>query len=387
MVSIAKENAFELREFLACKMVQDISANPIKTAFSIFLGIHKKSTQFPFDASSLPLFQRCAISGLNIESVIVNDHEIGRLLGQASKIDSTPQPWVADILGVMAFKWLIDRRSEESMSDSFQDWLNGFLPGQMSAGRLSVYEQDLAHYILEGDTVSFQSCTIPLFLNYVKKIPILEHSRRQKLIAGFMNEYREQVNSDSSSIMSGIFIHVFDTINSEVALVPPNGWSLNDLLCFLENIPTGLRRWTWEEKARTKTSDAVKWFVQNEYHVQNLLYCLLAPIFTDISDEVYIEQLGQKTPRLDLYLPSIHTVIEVKFKKDNKKSFQSFIGEVAEDASLYRSDSKYNNANLLCFLWDNTRATQEFTKFKEGVLKIDGIDACITVSAPSQMIF
>lgn len=154
---------------------------------------------------------------------------------------------------------------------------------------------------------------------------------------------------------------------------------------FLENIPAGLRRWTWEEKAKTPKSQAQKWRIQHEYHVQNLLYVLLGPIFPDISDENYLESVGQKTPRIDLYLPSIHTIVEVKYRKDSKKAFQSFIGEIGEDSALYRSDPKYADSKIVCFLWDNTRATQEHIMFKDGVMKLEGIDACVVVSSPSVM--
>ena len=129
----------------------------------------------------------------------------------------------------------------------------------------------------------------------------------------------------------------------------------------------------------------MKWLIENEYHAQNLLYVLLAPIFDDIADEINLQQVGQKNPRADLYLPSMHTIVEVKYRKDNKKSFAKLIGEVAEDASLYHADTKYKDALLVCFLWDHTRSTQEHAKFKEGVQRIEGIDVCIVVSSPSFM--
>ncbi len=124
---------------------------------------------------------------------------------------------------------------------------------------------------------------------------------------------------------------------------------------------------------------------ENEYHVQNILYVLLAPIFNDIADEVNLQPVGQKNPRMDLYLPSLNTIIEVKYRKDEKKSFPALIGEIAEDASLYSADTKYKNAQIVAFLWDCKRSTQEHAKFKEGVLKINGINGCVVVSAPSTM--
>lgn len=69
-----------------------------------------------------------------------------------------------------------------------------------------------------------------------------------------------------------------------------------------------------------------------------------------------------------------------------RKSFPTLIGEIAEDASIYRADAKYKEARIVSFLWDCTRATQEHAKFKEGVLKIYGINGCVVVSAPSTMV-
>lgn len=182
-----------------------------------------------------------------------------------------------------------------------------------------------------------------------------------------------------------LMIYVFDKVSQDMGVVPPNGWSLDDLLNFLEHIPVGMKRWTWEDEGRTRGAKPVKWLVENEYHVQNLLYVLLAPTFNNIADEVNLSPVGQKNPRIGLYLPSLHTIIEVKYRKGTKKSFSVLIGEIGEDASLYRADTKYQDARIVSFLWDCTRSTQEHAKFKEGVLKINGINGCVVVSAPSTM--
>ena len=200
-----------------------------------------------------------------------------------------------------------------------------------------------------------------------------------------MVEFQTQAKEEASIALLGLMIYVFDQINQDVAVVPPKGWSLNELLEFLEHIPTGLKRWTWEKRGRTQGSKPVKWQIENEYHVQNLLYILLAPIFNDIAEEVNLQPVGQKNPRIDLYLPSLHTIVEVKYRKDIKKSFAKLISEIAEDAALYHVDTKYNDAHIVTFLWDCTRSTQEHAKFKEGVLKIKGINGCVVISAPSTM--
>lgn len=383
MVSLEIDNVYQLREYLYLKVCKDAFIDPFKSSFLYFL---KLSENLPiFDFTSLSLYQRCTISGLQIQSETISSQDILRLLGQAPKIDSTPRPWVSDIFGVLAIKWLVEKNWEANIDYEFNNWISGFLEQQIRGDYLNIFEKDIAMFVSRGDSVVFSSACVPLFLHYQKILIIEDHQSRLSLINRFLNEFRVLAHGETSTALLSLIIYVFDQINQDVAVVAPNGWSLDDLVKFLENIPVGLKRWTWEEAGRTRGAEPVKWLIENEYHVQNLLYVMLAPIFNDIADEVNLQPVGQKNPRIDLYLPTLHTIIEVKYRKDTKKSFPALIGEIAEDASLYHADQKYRDARIISFLWDRTRATQEHSKFKEGILKMEGIAGCVVISAPSTM--
>lgn len=382
MVPVNKENAYALREYLHRKVIESAHADPFKVCFLHFLNLSKDGLS-SLNFAALSLYQRCAIAGLGVLDETVSSSDVSRLLGQAAKIDTTPRPWVSDVFGVMAVKWLVGRVNDSRIVREFENWIAGFLAQQASGDHLNLLEKDIAAYILSGESAVYASASVPLFLHYREIRRIDDHRSRMTLIDRFMGEFRAQAQGDASATLLSLMVYVFNQVNQDVAVVPPKGWSLNDLLGFLERIPVGLKRWTWEDTGRTRGAEPVKWPVENEYHVQNILYVLLGPIFNDIADEVNLQPVGQKNPRIDLYLPSLHTIIEVKYRKDAKKSFPTLIGEIAEDASLYRVDTKYKDAQIVSFLWDCTRATQEHAKFKEGVLKIDGINGCVVVSAPS----
>ncbi|QQR75625.1 MAG: hypothetical protein IPJ17_08660 [Holophagales bacterium] len=384
MVSVGRENAYQLRDFLYRKVGESAHADPFKASFLHFLGLSKDGP-LSFDAASLSLYHRCALAGLGVLNEAVSAQDLSRLLGQAAKIDSTPRPWVSDVFGVMAVKWLVERLNEERIAREFEQWTSGFFGREVGGDHLSVFEKDIAAYTRNGASAAYASACVPLFLHYRAICPINDHERRLSLVSRFWREFREQARADAATALISVMIYVFDQANEEVAIVPPTGWGLDDLLRFLHHVPAGLKRWTWEGAGRTKGAEPVRWRVENEYHVQNLLYVLLAPVFEDIADEVYLQPVGQKTPRVDLYLPSLRSILEVKFRKDSKRSFQSLISEIAEDASLYRADARYKNGQIICFLWDCTRATQEYAKFKEGVLKLEGLSGCVVVSAPSTM--
>ena len=382
MVSVGKENAFQLREYLDAKARASASVDPFKSAFLAYLGLAERVQVS--SAQSISLFQRCALDGMQMLDPEVPGREILRLLGQAANIDSTPMPWVSDVFGVMSVKWLVDRKADDKITRAFGSWIGNFLPNQASSDRLDLFERDIAAYVTAPDP-RFSTACVPLFLHYRRFRRIDDHAERLRLIDAFMSEFRGLASADVPSALLAMMIYVFDRTTNDVVLVPPNGWALADLVAFLEHIPVGLKRWTWEDTAKTRGGEPVKWAINNEYHVQNLLYVLLAPIFNDISDEVHLESVGQKTPRADLYLPGIHTLIEVKYKKNDKKSFADLIGELAEDLSLYRSDQKYKGARIVAFLWDHTCATQEHSKFKQGALKMTGMDGCVVVCSPSVM--
>lgn len=384
MVPVERENAYQLREYLLCKVTESTQSDPFKSTFLRFLGLSKHGAPAS-DFSILNLYQRCAIAGLGVLEETVSNQDVSRLLGQAPKIDSTPRQWVSDMFGVMAVKWLVEQLSDRRITLEFESWTSSFLAPHAVDDHFDDFEKDIAVYVRTGESATYVSACVPLFLHYQGIRRIEDHRHRMVLIDRFMGEFRAQAQGTASAALLSLMVYVFDQVNQEVAVVPPKGWSLDDLLGFLEHIPVGLKRWTWEHTGRTRGAEPVQWLVENEYHVQNLLYVLLGPVFNDIADEVNLQPVGQKNPRIDLYIPSLHVIIEVKYRKDTKKSFQMLIGEIAEDASLYRADAKYKDAHIVSFLWDCTRATQEHSKFKEGVLRLDGIDGCVVVNAPSTM--
>lgn len=161
--------------------------------------------------------------------------------------------------------------------------------------------------------------------------------------------------------------------------------SISQVAQMLAHIPGALRRWTWEDAPKTRNSDAVKWDVQHEYHVQNMLYALLAPVFMDIVDEEWMPPVGQKNPRIDIGIPSLNLIVEAKFLRHGV-SFASLIGELAEDASLYRvrgNGRRYEH--VLPFVWDDSRRTEEHAKFLQGLHQIEGIVHPVIIARPGHM--
>jgi hypothetical protein len=160
--------------------------------------------------------------------------------------------------------------------------------------------------------------------------------------------------------------------------------SLDDVGLILRRLPAGLRRWTWDEQKKTPNSTAQKWAVENEYHFQNLLCAVLAPVFSDLRDEEWLASVGQKKPRADLVIPSLHLVIEVKYWRE-KSSPQELISQIGEDVSLYlKLGSPYRK--VLPVIWDQGRRTEQYDLLIAGLSEIRDVISPVLVAQPAFMV-
>jgi hypothetical protein len=108
-------------------------------------------------------------------------------------------------------------------------------------------------------------------------------------------------------------------------------------------------------------------------------------IASGIDDEENMPSIGHKKPRADLGIPSLRTIVEVKFLRDRgQRGFAKIIDEIAADASLYLSrTSDYDN--IIAFVWDDCAQTEQHHELKSGIEQIKGISAAIVLPRPSSM--
>jgi len=182
-----------------------------------------------------------------------------------------------------------------------------------------------------------------------------------------------------------LMLCALDCLSSPLAILNLERPTVAQVGRLLERMPSAMRRWTWENAPKTRTSTATHWDIQHEYHVQNLLYAILAPVFPDLTDEETLPPVGQKNARADLGIPSLKLIIEAKFLRPGH-SFSNLIGELSQDASLYRAhgpNARYQH--VLPFVWDDSRRTEEYSTFLQGLRMIEGIVHPVIVPRPGQM--
>jgi len=195
---------------------------------------------------------------------------------------------------------------------------------------------------------------------------------------------KQQITEDLPAVRAALRLAAFLWIRRSAPVIVPGRITIQDVVQLLERVPAGLRRWAWDEKGRTRGGEARKWHIDHEYHVQDLLYFLLVPVFPDLKDEQYFPSLGQKQPRTDLFIPSIKLIIEVKFVRQTDK-VTKVIDELGSDASLYLSAGT-DYSGIIAFVWDDSRRNEEHSLLQNGLRQIRGVLGVVIVSRPGRMV-
>lgn len=155
----------------------------------------------------------------------------------------------------------------------------------------------------------------------------------------------------------------------------------DDVTQLLKGVESGLKRWVFEDKPKTKKCTTQKWDIQNEYHVQSLLWSLLRPLFSDLKDEEYLQSIGYKHPRVDLAIPSLRLIIEVKYLRSSvQSSLAKITEEIAADANLYLNGNDFDQ--IIVFVWDHSASVQHHESLVQGFIQFPGIKDAVIVSRP-----
>lgn len=191
--------------------------------------------------------------------------------------------------------------------------------------------------------------------------------------------------AETDPVRCAAFQGVFETCVSALARLPIRGAGIAELIEILDGISQSMSHWTYETKQRVRSVVPRCWEIDHEYHVQNLLWTVLRPIFPDLVDEETLKKLGHTSPRYDLGIPSLHTIIEVKHMRGRGQArLKTITDEVAADHSLYlREGTGYTR--MIVFIWDEQRQTEEYKTLRDGLESLSGIERVIILPRPSRM--
>ncbi len=233
---------------------------------------------------------------------------LDRLAGRKPFVDEVPMAFCSDAVGILGVALGTRSLADTSVSAKIVAWLSSFLKTIYDLHGTENWQRFLfqaADRVLGGgigitssllgqaEDVYVALTAKGIFALANGKTAVQEEERALKLI---LLQGASQIPYERAAMRLAALEYV---VRSAPAVVPGR-ISAQDLVRLLERVPAGLRKWTWETKPRTSNAPPRQWHIDHEYHVQNLLWLLLAPIFPDLDDEQYLAKIGQKNPRADL---------------------------------------------------------------------------------------
>ena len=208
---------------------------------------------------------------------------------------------------------------------------------------------------------------------------------RDELAADVLKESMHEADEAMDDFEAALRLKALDWAQGRALDLNLHALSVSDVTRVLRNVSQIFLRWTWEKKPRTtrRGAEPRKWHIENEYHVQSLLYAVLKPIFPEVDEEKYVTSTGTYQPRADLCLPSLQLIVEVKYWYQGG-SIRDLTEQVASDHSLYlRPDSPYRT--MITVIWDEGTRTEEHGEFERGLSGLSNMQSVIVISRPSMM--
>lgn len=324
-----------------------------------------------------------AMNTPDVDPTVAFNEGIDWALGAATEVDGAAVGLAADPPAILAVVSALLRSADSSRQAAMRTWLGSVLDkfdkhlDTWERAQLHVAAQLLGVQRSQPPELSEACCVTRVA---VASDTVVLTAKDQRAVTAAVLEYHARVDQVGATFLlaalSRVKVSVVRTIRTDVM-------TIDDVLALLRNVRRSLRDWTWEETPRTKTSQARLWHVDHEYHVQNMLWVVLAPLFPDIESEGYSAKVGFTQPRADLVIPSLKLIIEAKFARATK-SLQEIQRELAQDAAMYfPQGSQYDR--MIAFVWDDAARTEEHATLIQGLEKLERVAGVVVVSRPSKM--
>lgn len=324
-----------------------------------------------------------AVNATDTECTTAFNEGLDWALGTTTEVDGTAVGLAADPPAILSVVSAIVRAADSGRQTSMRNWLASVIDkfdkhlGRWERAQLHVASRLLGEQRPLPPELSEAYCVTRVAI--APPTEVVTASEEREITAAVLDQHA-QVDQIGSAFMlaalSRVKARVVRSIRTDVM-------TIDDVLALLRNVTRSLRDWTWEEKPRTKTSQARQWHVDHEYHVQNLLWVVLAPLFADLESEGYSAKVGFTQPRADLVIPSLKLIIEAKFARatDSLKEIQR---QLAQDAAMYfPQGGQYDR--MIAFVWDDAARTEEHATLIQGLEKLERVAGVIVVNRPSKM--
>ena len=297
------------------------------------------------------------------------------MLGVADGISKLLAAQSVDL--TLARDWLLallDQFSLGNMWSNRMRALAGDLLDDRGRLRTRIEERDM-------DTLSLELCLRASWSYAFRQSICPDQRARNALLKRLLMESAPHLGDLERAV---IWLKALDLLVDETAkmLIP----TIPDIVRVLGSTQHSFKRWVWDEKTRRGRVGPAHWLIDNEAHVQSLLWAVLYPIYgVNLVDEEYLPGYGQVQPRFDLGITSLKLIIEVKFARE-RRDFADIEEQVAGDLGLYfKSIEQFDR--MVVYVYDDCdrQYPERYDALKNALENREPIEAVVIVRRPSMI--
>jgi hypothetical protein len=310
------------------------------------------------------------------------------LIGRSSRLEGTPTAIISDGVAFLGISLGVFYLDDSVLWQQFAPWSVDVVSDVRKSSGLDATQKGFFHAAgllasVRSKATGISDTISPAVLCALASKGIIQCPA--DVAATTLSVSRQTDYRKDDWCIASVRLAVLDWLTNAAPVIDLKTMTADDVAKLLHRVQSSFLRWVWEDKPRVKKAGAVpqKWHIDNEYHVQSILWTILSPIFPDLKEEEYTASVAHLQSRADLCIPSLKLIIEVKFWYPNDKP-QDLIQQIAADASLYlKPDSGFTA--MIAVVWDDEARVQDHDLFRQGLKTIRGIHDVVLISRPSVM--
>src|ERR1022692_3405745 len=136
----------------------------------------------------------------------------------------------------------------------------------------------------------------------------------------------------------------------------------------LRRFQAAMRRWRYDPST---LKNPVRWVINSEREVQDIVWVLLRTVFPDVVDEEPLRKVGHSSYRSDFGIPSLGVLVEIKYVRAAAE-FKHIEKQIYEDSVAYLKD-KATYKKIIVFIYDASASVQEHATTIDALLGIEHI--------------
>jgi hypothetical protein len=270
--------------------------------------------------------------------------------------------------------WLLDTvedtrfRGDGPRVDLIRQHIRGMLTDQPVlvgdlAGQRELADRALVYWMLAAGTVRLA--------DPAAELPLLQ----REILSGLLSTDAAALSACDAAVLRAAAGRIVDASIDSAVL------SRSHIGVVLRRFPAVMKRWRWDDPADVQ--HPIRWEVNSEREVQDIVWILLRGVFDDLVDEEPLPRLGHSSYRSDFGIPRLGMLIEIKYVR-SAAAFRKVEKEVIEDSVAYlRERTTYKK--IVVFIYDASSSVQEHDVTTAALLDLEHVIDVVIVCRPSQL--